>query len=183
MTVKTNPAEGLFAGTHAKAGAFRTAFLSQVANLDAVTLTGIKMGIDDEFNEWDSISGPDAPRPLNPFEIEVKYTAFADSTIRDKIATKLSTLGDSPADDILNRATTQTCGGCSSGVERPGFGRRPDVAELAGVRPHQRAREPLARADWHLPSAAQGGSPEVHQHALHRDGLARRGGHDRGRLR
>ena len=113
VTVKTNPAEGLFAGTHAKAGAFRAAFLSQVANLDAVTLTGIKMGINDQFNEWDSISGPDVPRPLNPFEIEVKYTAFADSTIRDKIATKLSTLGDSlSADDILNRATTQTCGGC-----------------------------------------------------------------------
>lgn len=113
VTVKNNPAEELFAGTHANAGTFRATFLQQIAKLDAAVLTGIKMSIGDDFNEWESISGQEPPHLPNPFDIKVKYSAFADSTTRDQIAAKVAAMGGTlTVDNLLDRATTQTCAGC-----------------------------------------------------------------------
>lgn len=103
VTVKVNPAEELFAGTHSKSASFRPTFAGQVKNLKATTVTGIKMGIQGQFNEWESVS--QATR--------VKYVNFADATIRSDVQAELTAQGSTlTVNNILNRATTQTCAGC-----------------------------------------------------------------------
>lgn len=119
VTVKANPANELFAGTHSRSSAFRTQLVSQVANLDAVTLSGIKMSMPDQFNEWESVS------QTSPIlhTLNVDYTAFADSTIRGQIAAKIASVGAPlTVDDILERATTQTCAGCHQASNNQSLG-------------------------------------------------------------
>ncbi len=103
VTVKVNPAEELFAGTHSKSASFRTAFIPQVKRLAATTTTGIAMGVSNGFNEWESVSQAN----------NVNYTSFADATIKGQITAELTALGSTlTTNNILARATTQTCAGC-----------------------------------------------------------------------
>ncbi len=103
VTVKTNPAEELFAGTHARSAAFRTAFVNSVASLTSSNVSKIGMPIADVFNEFESIS-----QARN-----VEYSAFANTTIRGALKTKLTALHSTlTPTNILDRATTQTCAGC-----------------------------------------------------------------------
>jgi hypothetical protein len=106
VTVKTNPAEELFSGTHSKAATFQPAFLAQVKNLDAAAVTDIMMAIANQYNEWESQSHPvPAPRVL--------YRNAASAAFRADIDEQLAALGSSlTATDVLERATTQTCAGC-----------------------------------------------------------------------
>lgn len=110
VTVKVNPAEELFSGTHAKSAAFRDAFVPQVQRLAAATTTGIGMSVATQYDEWESLSEDGAFGPLLP---RVRYSSFANATIRGQIGAELTRLG-SPlsVDNILERATTQTCAGC-----------------------------------------------------------------------
>ncbi len=103
VPVKANPAEELFAGTHANSASFRTAFGPQVAPLASPTLTGIAMTTGNGFNEHESISQ----------RFRVQYTRFENAEMRTKIRNRLTAIG-SPlsVDNILDRATTQTCAGC-----------------------------------------------------------------------
>ncbi|WP_437683586.1 hypothetical protein [Sorangium sp. So ce131] len=103
VTVKTNPADEVFEGTHENSAAFESAFVRQVGNLSAQKANDIKMKTGDLYNEFESVSQRD----------DVIYANTAGPVIRQKIADKLvarnSTL---TVDNILNRATTQTCAGC-----------------------------------------------------------------------
>jgi hypothetical protein len=56
QTVKVNPAEELFAGTHANADAYQAEFITQVASLAAPDLNLIAMTTGNTFNEFESIS-------------------------------------------------------------------------------------------------------------------------------
>lgn len=103
VTVKTNPADELFAGTHDNAPAFRTAFVGQVKSLATKNVNTIHMTIGDDFNEFESVSQ----------RLDVLYRLTADTTIRTAIQNKLTALGSTlTVDNILDRATTQTCAGC-----------------------------------------------------------------------
>jgi hypothetical protein len=107
VTVKNNPANELFAGTHASSAAFRTAFVKQVPKLAAGTAATIGMSIGNGFNELESIS-----QPRTAFG-DVEYARIANPAMRDAIQVKLTSMA-SPLSvtDILTRATTQTCAGC-----------------------------------------------------------------------
>lgn len=104
QTAKTNPAEELFAGTHAKSSSFQPSFESQVPGLAATTtVTGIRLGVADAFNEWESVSQAS----------NVVYANSASSAMRSAIQSKLTAARSSlTPTNILDRATTQTCGGC-----------------------------------------------------------------------
>jgi hypothetical protein len=109
VTVKNNPANELFAGTHPRAADFRAAFVKQVPKLASGLAATIGMSIPDEFNELESVSQPNVP----PFIGDVEYSTHANGPMRDAIQAKLTSMG-SPlsVNQILSRATTQTCGGC-----------------------------------------------------------------------
>ncbi|MFT3775003.1 MAG: hypothetical protein QM820_57375 [Minicystis sp.] len=103
VTVKVNPAEELFAGTHANSDAFQAAFLNQVAALSAANLNKIKMSVGNNFNEFESVSQAS----------NVNYASNTESAFRTQIASKLSANGSTlTVNNILDRATTQTCAGC-----------------------------------------------------------------------
>lgn len=101
VSVKTNPADELFRGTHANASAFQTAFLNQVGILSRRNAATIGMAIGNRFNEFES----SAQSP------SVFYRNFTQAAFRTQIQSKIT----NPAltvNNILDRATTQTCGGC-----------------------------------------------------------------------
>jgi hypothetical protein len=107
VTVKNNPANELFAGTHERSAAFRTSFANQVPKLAAGTAATIGMSIGNAFNEYESIS-----QPFTPFG-DVEYNRSADPAMRAAIQTKLTAMGSKlSVNSILQRATTQTCAGC-----------------------------------------------------------------------
>lgn len=114
VTVKTNPANELFDGTHANAAAFRTAFVKQVKSLTSSNVNLIHMSIDDDFNEYESVSQ----------RADVVYRNSANGAMRTAIQNELTRLGSGlTVDNILDRATTQTCAGChqvSNGVDLGG---------------------------------------------------------------
>lgn len=101
VTVKTNPADELFRGTHANTAAFETSFLKQIPALSRRTAATFAMATANGHNEWESsaMSG------------DVVYGDFTRTSFRTQIQAKIT----NPAltvDNILDRATTQTCGGC-----------------------------------------------------------------------
>ena len=103
VTVKANPAEELFAGTHAKSAAFVTNFVNQVPLLARNNLNTIAMKPQDQFNEFESSAQAGT----------VIYKNFDNATIRTAIQNKLTAIGSTlTINNILDRATTQTCGGC-----------------------------------------------------------------------
>ncbi len=103
VTVKVNPAEELFAGTHPKSGAFVTNFVNQVPTLARANLNRIAMKPQDQFNEFESSAQAG----------DVIYKNFDNAGIRSAIQAKLTEIGSTlSVNNILDRATTQTCGGC-----------------------------------------------------------------------
>lgn len=107
VTVKANPAEELFAGTHALSGDFQKNFDDAVAGLASANLNTVALSNDDAFNEFESISQGSQTTSA------VLYRNHANQTIRDQIALRLQQLGSSlTVTNILDRASTQTCGGC-----------------------------------------------------------------------
>jgi hypothetical protein len=116
VTVKTNPANELFAGTHANAPAFQSAFPSQVSALSSNDPSTIAMATSDNFNELESVSGG----PLSQ-RTDVVYRGFASAQLRSQIQGAIT----NPAltvDNILDRATTQTCAGCHQLSNNVGLG-------------------------------------------------------------
>ncbi len=103
--VKANPAEELFAGTHARSSTFLAAFVNQVPALIRTTVPTIGLATANVFNEFESISMPGTET--------VRYRARASAATRAAIQQKLTALGSTltPA-NVLDRATTQTCAGC-----------------------------------------------------------------------
>lgn len=103
VTVKTNPANELFEGTHANAPAYRTEFVNRMGPLLSSNVNTIGLSVSDRFNEFESVEGGS----------DVVYSAHADTTMRTAIQTKLTALGSTlTVNNVLDRATTQTCAGC-----------------------------------------------------------------------
>lgn len=103
QTVKVNPAEELFAGTHARSADFRAVFPAQVRRLASTDVNTIGMGISNTFNEFESVSQAG----------NVVYRVAANTAMRTAIQTELTRIGSAlSVSNILDRATTQTCAGC-----------------------------------------------------------------------
>jgi hypothetical protein len=104
VTAKTNPANELFDGTHAKAPQFLSLFPAKVKALVATDdVSTIGMSIQNQFNEFESVSQ----------RLDVDYQRFTDAALTQAIQNQLVALGSNltPA-HVLRRATTQTCAGC-----------------------------------------------------------------------
>jgi hypothetical protein len=103
VTVKTNPANELFAGTHTASASFRTSFVSQIPALIRPNVATLGMATPDTFNELESVSQ----------RADVLYSSLSNATMRSAIQTKLTALGSTlTVNNVLERATTQTCAGC-----------------------------------------------------------------------
>jgi hypothetical protein len=101
VTVKVNPANELFTGSHPNAPAFQSAFLGQVAPLSRPNAATITMTNADRFNEFESVSQL----------TDVLYANFTEASFQSQIATKI-TNPNLTVTNILDHATTQTCAGC-----------------------------------------------------------------------
>lgn len=102
VTVKVNPADELFRGTHPNAPAFQSAFLSQIPPLSRHNAATITMTNADRFNELESVSQNST---------DVLYATFAQTSFKNQITANITNPA-LKADNILDRATTQTCAGC-----------------------------------------------------------------------
>lgn len=103
QTVKVNPAEELFAGTHTNADAYQAEFITQVASLAATNLNLIAMTTGNNFNEFESVSQA----------TNVVYRDVAEASLRTAIRAELTRINSGlSVNNILDRATTQTCAGC-----------------------------------------------------------------------
>jgi hypothetical protein len=114
VTVKNNPADELFRGTHPQAPAFQAAFLKQIPALSKQGDAKIAMTTADVFNEYESVSQA----------TDVVYANFTQASFATQIAGAI-TNPNLAATDILHRATTQTCAGChqlSNGTPNLGDG-------------------------------------------------------------
>jgi hypothetical protein len=101
--VKANPAEQLFAGTHAQSANFRTAFTAQIRRLIAPDVNRIAMTTSDTFNTFESSAETG----------DIIYRNFDNAAMRTAIQTELTRLNSRlTVDNVLDRASTQTCGGC-----------------------------------------------------------------------
>ncbi len=111
-TVRQNPAEELFTGTHPRSEAFLADFLNQVPRLAAGDINSIGMITGNNFNEFESVSQAN--------NVQYSLSGVASSPVRVAIRNKLSAIGSTlSVNNILDRATTQTCAGChqvSNGV-------------------------------------------------------------------
>ncbi len=129
VTVRNNPANELFDGSHANAAEFQTAFLSRVAGLAQKSVTGISVTTNNKFNEFESISLGAS---------DVVYRNFATPAFKQSIQAKLTALGSTlTPNNILDRATTQTCAGChelSNGAPLGGGLTWPASAKFVHVR-------------------------------------------------
>jgi len=101
VPVKANPADELFRGTHERAPAFQAAFMTQIKSLSR-SAARIGLSTSNDHNEFES----SATIPAN-----LIYRNFTEDTFKAKIAAAIENPNLS-ADNILDRATTQTCGGC-----------------------------------------------------------------------
>ncbi|HEY4177049.1 MAG TPA: hypothetical protein VGM90_09470 [Kofleriaceae bacterium] len=105
VTVKNNPANELFQGTHPLAGKFTQEFPRNVRALATNDVSTLGMVTADLFNELESRSQG----------LDVVYLQLtpATSPLRPAIQSALNAAGSTlTVDDILSRATTQTCAGC-----------------------------------------------------------------------
>ncbi len=109
VTNKTNPFGPLFnvASTDPKAHAFQAYFQSQVGDLTATSLAGLRMDVPDVYN---------SPQSQASGSTETNYLfnfGTAPGSFRSAIDAALVSAG-SPldADDIVARAQTQSCAGC-----------------------------------------------------------------------
>lgn len=102
VTSKVNPANELFTGTHANAPAFQSAFLAQIPALSSTTAATIGISTGNNFNEFESVSQGST---------DVLYANFTQASFRTQIAANI-TNPSLTVQNILDRATTQTCAGC-----------------------------------------------------------------------
>ena len=102
VTAKVNPANELFTGTHAEAPNFQAAFLGQVPALSASPAAAIGMTNANKYNEFESVSQGST---------DVVYANFTQASFRTQIAAAITNPNLS-VQNILDRATTQTCAGC-----------------------------------------------------------------------
>ena len=103
VTVKTNPANELFEGTHARSAAYRTELSTRLPTLLSSDVTAIGLSVSDRFNEFESVENGD----------NVVYSSHSGTEMRTAIQTKLTSLSSKlTVDNVLDRATTQTCAGC-----------------------------------------------------------------------
>ncbi len=105
VTAKQNPAEELFGGNHPRSEAFLADFLNQVPRLAAGNINSVGMTTGNNFNEFESVS--------QSSDVQYSRSGVASSAVRTAIRNKLSDIGSSlSVNNILDRATTQTCAGC-----------------------------------------------------------------------
>jgi hypothetical protein len=102
VTVKVNPANELFTGTHANAPAFQAAFLTQIPSLQKPNAATLTMTNANKFNEFESVSQGST---------DTLYANFTQASFRIQIAAAITDPALS-VNNILDRATTQTCAGC-----------------------------------------------------------------------
>ncbi len=115
VAAKANPANELFAGTADRSAGFRTAFAAQVPALLATSVAGIGMSTADKFNEYESVSQVNFGQSG-----DVDYAIFAGPEMRKTVQGALDAAGSSiTVDQLLHRATTQTCGGCHQISQEP----------------------------------------------------------------
>jgi hypothetical protein len=110
VSTKNNPSQKLFSGVHPRSPDFQTWFIqSAVPTLAAApTIHGLSLGNPDRWNTFESIS-----EPMAGDLTLVTYKSVASTAFKNRITNKLNSLGSSlTANNILDRATTQTCGGC-----------------------------------------------------------------------
>ncbi|NOU32209.1 MAG: hypothetical protein HOO96_30255 [Polyangiaceae bacterium] len=108
VAAKANPANELFAGDAARSAGFRTAFAAQVPALLATSVAAIGMSTADKFNEYESVSQVNFGQTG-----DVDYAILAGPEMRKSVQDALNAAGSSiTVDQLLHRATTQTCGGC-----------------------------------------------------------------------
>ncbi|HZI44126.1 MAG TPA: hypothetical protein VFD53_02835 [Ilumatobacter sp.] len=113
VTVANNPANELFDDSHVNAPDFQSHFVKHdVASLASpppgLVCGGpanlIGMGTPDDFNEFESLSSGST---------DVVYSGFTSAPFRAAITTKVGVVNPAlDATNVLDRATTQTCGGC-----------------------------------------------------------------------
>jgi hypothetical protein len=103
--VRENPFGGLFS-TSTSGSTFQTAFLSQVKALSADSVPGISISMRVADNAGES----DEQDVSNNYELQAQDNSQLLSAVTSQIQ-KLK-LSDLTADNILNRATTQSCAGC-----------------------------------------------------------------------
>lgn len=103
VTVKANAANELFSGAHERSPEWRSAFVARLPSLLATNVNGIALSVPNQFNEFESVSQ----------RTDVVYRNFTSNGFRGQIQTRLNELGSTlTVDNVLDRATTQTCGGC-----------------------------------------------------------------------
>jgi hypothetical protein len=107
--VQTNPYGPLFGGTDAASTAFQQEFLTQIPTLAATTIPTIAMATPTVDDGPQSDEGaPPAGSPTNN-----DYSQEASSAFLTTLGSKLTQDGISlTAQNILDRATTQSCAGC-----------------------------------------------------------------------
>jgi hypothetical protein len=110
QTVKNNPSQLLFSGAHSKAPGFQSWFVSTAvpALASATDVNELALPDADGFNTFESVSEPFPGDPTN-----VEFAGDAEASLTTKVQAKLTKLGSSlKPQNIYDRATTQTCGGC-----------------------------------------------------------------------
>ena len=110
VTVKNNPSQLLFAGTHKKSPGFQSWFVATAtpALAAATDPNALALGNADEYNTFESVSQPEPGDPTS-----VLYDQFASAALRTSVQNELTAIGSKlTPDNIFARATTQTCGGC-----------------------------------------------------------------------
>ena len=107
-----------------KALNYQTYFLTQVADLAADSVTGIRFAVPDEFNSGQSLaSGSDETDYLAHFQ------AAADPSFKDDIQAKLTEIGSIlTPDHIIKRALSQSCAGCHRLLNNTE--EKPDIADI-----------------------------------------------------
>ncbi|MFT3696866.1 MAG: hypothetical protein QM831_27235 [Kofleriaceae bacterium] len=104
VTVKNNPADELFRGSADQSPYMRTVMQEQLPALAAATTATVSDSIPDFLNEYESVST----------RTNVLYDQFSNADMRTAIQTELTTEGitNLSVDNILRRASSQTCAGC-----------------------------------------------------------------------
>jgi len=118
VTVKTNPATQLFSDTttDSRKAAFQSAFIDQVQSLAVNDINAFGMSVVDGFNSGQSHSqsfdsGLRSPTITNDYGQVFNPTGPFGTAIQQRLTQIGSTL--TPR-EIVDRATTQSCGGCHS---------------------------------------------------------------------
>ena len=103
VPVKVNPAPELFAGSHPRSASFRSQFEAQLARLVGRSANDLSLAPAEQFDEYESVSS----------RVEVDYAQVTLPPMIGEVQQRLTQMGSFlTPDDVLRRATTQTCAGC-----------------------------------------------------------------------